>query len=214
MQIDTQIGWEHALELAGLAPRTARAPHSEAPPNPRSSWTLTRCVKAVDQLLDELARARPGATLTQDVYQDISTHRRDVPAMSVLQTVARKHGTTFPAIRDELVEWRIQGDIDEAPIYERARQLDAQPPDTSAKDARRQAHLQARVSEPWADEVLTHLAEIGEPTAIGTLISRLGWPRNGLSKRLLLLERAGLIERIGHGRKMVRWRRRDQAPER
>jgi hypothetical protein len=211
-QIATQFGWDAALELAGLAPRVA-APLHRATHNPPSTWTFAPCVEALMRALDELALKQPGVKLTQPVYRQLATGRRDLPSMSSIAETAAAHGTTFSAIRDELIRWRVKGGKGEPAILKRARQLDALSPDTSAKDAEREARLQARASQPWAEELLAVLDAIGEPAPAKAISDQIGWPRDRVSQRLGILKEAGRVDRInlGKGTKTVRWFRKRAA---
>lgn len=161
--------------------------------------------------LDEVELKQPGVKLSQPVYRQLASGRRDLPPMSSIAETAAAHGTTFSAIRNELIRWRVRGGKGEPAILKRARRLDALPPDTSVKEAEREARLQARASQPWAEEMLAVLDEIGQPAPAKAITAKLGWPRGRVSERLATLKEAGRVDLInlGNGTKSVRWFRKE-----
>jgi hypothetical protein len=214
-RIDTQFGWDAALELAGLVRRAA--PARPAKLRPRGTWTLTRCVESLMTALEEAAERKPGTKLTQPVYRELAAGRADLAPMGTITFCARVHDTTFSAIRNELIAWRAAGAVGEPRILIEAREIDALPTEDRPASVRSRARTQERrreriaqeTREPWADELLAALAELGEPVAMKDVLAQLRWDRNKTVRRMRKLEEAGRVERVNHGtsRRTVLWRR-------
>jgi hypothetical protein len=213
-QIDSQLGWDKALRIAGLAPRPVAA-GATAPGRPRDTWTLARCIESLAAALDEAERVEPGAKLTQPVYARVMAGNPDAAPMSAIIRCAANHGTTFNKLRDELISWRVSGRKGEPHVLLKARAIDELPPASRpAKQAarerteeRRRQRLGEEMQEPWAHELLALLTDRGEPMPMKKVLTATGWERNDAVRRMRKLEEAGLVVRVNHGtsRRTVQW---------
>jgi hypothetical protein len=81
-------------------PEVARARRGD-PAVRRRRWTWEDCVDALRRARKEL---KPGQTLTQDLYQELSSTRPDLPSYETLRRVAKRADKTVQEMREEAVQ--------------------------------------------------------------------------------------------------------------
>lgn len=101
---------EHGLWTPAGQPRRHMKPpwtamtddeQAELPaPAPNNYWTLER---VTDGLRHALTKLTPGQDLTQARLRNLAKTDRAIPAASTVTDVAKAHGTTFSALRDQVV---------------------------------------------------------------------------------------------------------------
>ena len=69
-------------------------------PAPHNYWTLDRVTEGLRHALTLL---RPGQDLTPARLRNLAKTDRAIPSASTVTDVAKAHGTTFSALRDQVV---------------------------------------------------------------------------------------------------------------